>query len=371
MSYWGDGSMRIFVDAYTEKNLGDDLFLKILFDRYPKNIEWFVKSNNQENLEAFRNYGNVYHFDKGQLRYKEFDAVINIGGSIFMQNGNWWIKHLVKRLIYALPMKLHKKPVFIIGCNYGPSNSKLMYRLNKLYIKYFVRDISFRDNESYSLFKDLQNVRFSPDIVYSLENKLIKRETSKNLGISIMHFEDKKVNDVYINKMVEITKAFLNDGYEVEFFSFCENQNDEQTFINIETLLGKKIVHNLYSGKDLNAYLERFSIQDYFITLRFHSLILSQIYNITYYPIIYSKKTSNVLEDQGFKGNYTTIENIDVLTVDQIKRQFEDKSINFGMKQEIKINAAEHFQEIDQFLKVNMSDVWKTAPTVENVKNLQ
>jgi len=371
MEYGGDGSMRILVDAYTEKNLGDDLFLKILFDRYPNNIEWFVKSKNQENLQAFRNYGNVYHFNKGQLSYKDFDAVINIGGSIFTQNGNWWIKQLIKRLMYALPMKLHKKPVYIIGCNYGPSNSKLMYILNKLYIQHFVRDISFRDNESYSLFENLPNVRFSPDIVYSLENKLIKREKSKKLGISIMHFEDKKVNDTYIHKMVELTKLFLIDGYEVEFFSFCENQNDEQTFIKIETILGKKLVHNLYRGKDLNAYLERFSIQDYFITLRFHSLILAQIYNTTYYPIIYSKKTSNVLEDQGFKGNYTTIEHINCLTIDHIKRQFKDNSINFGLKQEISINAAEHFKEIDQFLKLNKSNVWKAAPTVENVKNLQ
>ena len=32
---------KILVNAYTSLNFGDDLFLKILFDRYP-NVKWIL-----------------------------------------------------------------------------------------------------------------------------------------------------------------------------------------------------------------------------------------------------------------------------------------------------------------------------------------
>ena len=49
---------NILVNAYLEKNLGDDLFLKILFDRYP-NVKWFIDTTDYTYKEVFKNYKNV------------------------------------------------------------------------------------------------------------------------------------------------------------------------------------------------------------------------------------------------------------------------------------------------------------------------
>ena len=49
--------MQIYVNAYLEKNLGDDLFLKILVDRY-KNHKFYAISNtysSKNNLQIYKN----------------------------------------------------------------------------------------------------------------------------------------------------------------------------------------------------------------------------------------------------------------------------------------------------------------------------
>ncbi|WP_179879718.1 polysaccharide pyruvyl transferase family protein [Priestia megaterium] len=346
--------MKILVDAYVEKNLGDDLFLKILFDRYPSQVEWFVTCDSEDELKAFETYTNVKGFNKKIHKYKDFDGVINIGGSIFMQSGNWWIRQLFNRLTYAIPMKLRNKPLFIIGCNYGPSTNKLMDRLNHLFMKLFVTDISFRDKESYNMFGDIKQARYNPDIVYGLDTaKFTNIERNNNkFGICIMSFSDKKINNDFINKVVEITKELCEENYEVEFYSFCEKQNDLDTYNKIQEILGEsyknKISHYMYEG-NLTEYLTKFNSLSYIITLRFHSLILAQIFKMKYYPIVYSKKTSNVLHDQDYKGKYTKIENVQTLNVENIIS--EVKQNNHSLNSTIKNEATNHFAEIDKFLR--------------------
>ena len=345
--------MKILIDAYVEKNLGDDLFLKILFDRYPSEVEWFVTCDSEDELKAFDNYINVKRFNKKVHKYKDFDGVINIGGSIFMQSGNWWIRQLFNRLAYAIPMKLRSKPLFIIGCNYGPSTNKLMDRLNRLFMKFFVTDISFRDKESYNMFRDVKQARYNPDIVYGLDTEKftnIKRSNNK-FGICIMSFSDKKINSDFINKVVEITKKLCEENYEVEFYSFCEKQNDMDTYNKIKEILGNtysnRIKHHMYEG-DLAEYLKSFNSLDSIITLRFHSLILAQIFKIKYYPIVYSKKTSNILHDQNYNGEYTKIESVKKLNVEDIISQV--KQNNHSLSSNIKSEAVNHFAEIDKFI---------------------
>lgn len=344
--------MRILVDAYLEKNLGDDLFLKILFDRYPSSIEWFVICDNINKLEAFQNYPNVKMFDKKNTSIKQFDAAVNIGGSIFMQNGRWWIRQLLHRLSYSFPLKMKKAPVFILGANYGPSDSKLMDFFNKLFIKYFVKDICFRDLSSYKKFQDLQQVRYGSDIVYSLNtSNYQKNKFDKNnrIGISIMFFKDTKIQNAYINTITKMTKRFIELGNSVEFFAFCESEGDIKSYDmiinNLENKYLNKICINTYTG-DIENYLNRINNMDIFITLRFHSLILAQILKIKYYPIVYSMKTVNVLKDQNFNGKYTFIENIDEIDADYVLENLA----NYPIKSELRDKALLHFEELDKFI---------------------
>ena len=43
---------QILVKAYLANNLGDDLFLKVLFDRYP-NIRWIIEDIPGKNMTCY------------------------------------------------------------------------------------------------------------------------------------------------------------------------------------------------------------------------------------------------------------------------------------------------------------------------------
>ena len=97
---------KILVSAYDHKNFGDDLFLKILFDKY-KDIEWVLETSVKQYGDIFSKYNNVkIEFNifyrilrklkllkilRNRRYFDRYDALIFIGGSIFMQ-----LQHLRK-----------------------------------------------------------------------------------------------------------------------------------------------------------------------------------------------------------------------------------------------------------------------------------
>jgi colanic acid/amylovoran biosynthesis protein len=347
--------MKILIDAFVEKNLGDDLFLKILFDRYSSNIEWYVICSSDASLGAFQGYRNVKRYDKKILTYKDFDAVINIGGSIFIQGGHWWIKQLMIRLKYAIPMKLRHRPVFIVGCNFGPCNSRLMFFFNKLFIKFFVTDICFRDLKSYKLFDNLKHSRYNPDIVFGLDvTRIDKLKIGNNnkVGICVMNFEDERINNRYTDKMAELTRMLCRENKKVLFFSFCKMQNDLSAYAKIKKKIGKSYSDEIslieYDG-NIIEFLMEYSKLTAVVTLRFHSLVLSQIMKINYYPIVYSNKTINLLQDQKFPYDYTKIENINKLNINTILEQLNKPAYSVKCVG----NPLDHFAQIDKFINAD------------------
>src|SRR5690554_2102032 len=109
---------RVMVYAYTHFNLGDDLFIKILCERYPqttfvlyapKQYKYSFKeinnlrvfSNDLLMLQGFNYVCRLLNIDNSfqRLLAKTCDAAILIGGSLFIQNDNWEVnlkntKHL-------------------------------------------------------------------------------------------------------------------------------------------------------------------------------------------------------------------------------------------------------------------------------------
>ncbi|HEY4430277.1 MAG TPA: hypothetical protein VGN87_04470, partial [Paenibacillus sp.] len=99
---------KMLIYAYTEFNLGDDLFIKVLCERYP-DTEFRICAPRQYNL-CFKEIKNlkVYPSDSILLRgigylcrklkihniaqkywVDHSDGVVHIGGSIFMQAEHW------------------------------------------------------------------------------------------------------------------------------------------------------------------------------------------------------------------------------------------------------------------------------------------
>ena len=180
------------VKGYFKKNLGDDIFLKILLERYKNNNFEIYSSYDYDGVYKTKNYKfystksivNVFRVlinkflkivksNKSILieNIKKYDNVILIGGSIFMEDEQ------LKLDYYKNNQFNYKNNNYILGANFGPYKNKEYVDLHKSEIFPKVKDICFRDMYSYELFKELPNTRCASDIVFGLicRNQLIMK----------------------------------------------------------------------------------------------------------------------------------------------------------------------------------------------------
>lgn len=363
---------KILVNGYFGVNFGDDLFFKILFERY-KNTQFEFFNNSymtflyDKYVDIYKEIPNVNIKKYNKIRkicekinfvspmntfeFSSYDGTVFIGGSIFMENENWKKTYYEKNNIISYFNKNRKK-VFVLGSNFGPYSSE---EFKNTYKKVFEKcdDICFRDKNSYELFKDLQNVRVATDVVFSLKKNEVKK-IRNSIGISIIdltHRNDlKKYEMKYISKMVEIIENLIQLDKKITLFSFCEKEGDMKAIEKIMNLLKeenkKKVNIENYTG-NINDFLIKLESQENIIGCRFHSIILSQVFGQTVYPLIYSNKTYNMLSDLNMVDYLTRIENIDNLEVKKILEAFKgNKLIN---KEVFKI-AEKQFKHLDEYL---------------------
>ncbi|MED4268334.1 polysaccharide pyruvyl transferase family protein [Priestia megaterium] len=357
---------KVMIYAYTEFNLGDDLFIKILCERYPdtqfvlyaprqykvlfeklNNISFFpsdllfIKANNY----ILRKFG-VTNFFRS-LTAKNCDAAVYIGGSLFIQEGNW-IKHLEN----TKSMRIKNKPFFLLGANFGPFTNHEFYSKYKDLFRQFT-DICFREKHSHGLFKELNNVRVADDIIFQLK-KLPNRQEEKNIVISVIKpsFREDLSNydDIYYQKMRDIAIYFVERGYRVTFMSFCEFQGDQEAIEKITMLIPKNYLNKISSHfykTNIDETLEIIANSSFIVATRFHSMILGWIFNKPVFPIVYSKKMTNVMTDVGFNGLYANMNNIGELKPNDV---FEGMKTNLiDVSNQIK-DAERHFEKLDEYL---------------------
>ena len=364
---------KILVNAYTSLNFGDDLFLKILFDRY-HNVKWILPRGGRIYKELFREYENVevkcslLFRVKNKVGIKEknsiftkYDAGIYIGGSIFMEIPKWRKQLLErKRLIKSFSRK--NKPYFILGSNFGSYKSdEFMNEYVRLF-KY-CRDVCFRDKYSYSFFRKYENIRKAPDIVFQLKPRNITK-IKNSIGISLIDISNRdelsKYENNYLNKVRDLVLEGNKRGYRFTFFSFCKHEGDLIAINKVVKLIGKECRENFevvnYEG-NIDEFLEKFESMENIIGTRFHSVILSQVFNQGLYPFIYSDKTLNVLRDIGLGQEYYHIRNCEESEGKSDKDKFDVGYIldiissNKINNKELFIESEKQFQELDKYVR--------------------
>lgn len=346
---------NIIVRAYVNKNLGDDLFLKVLFERYP-NTKFHLLDVEEQISNIFTNYSNVSFISMSDVQrdVNRFDGFVDIGGSIFIQEGRG-LGGLKNRLHLSLKLKLNQKPTFVLGANFGPYKTKYFKKIYEYYFKYIVKDVCFRDKYSYNIFKNVKSVRYASDIVFQVAPKLIQWEKKKDsLGISVMDITRlealKEYREVYINKMVSLISVSIKRGKEIYLISFCEKQGDLK-MINViisklESQYKKQIKVLNYDG-DIEVFLERYSQIESSINLRFHSLILSLVCNQKVYPIIYSNKTKNIIEDINLDLPYLEFNKLEHQDMELILNKIDEHQ--FDIMEQV-LDSRNQFKYLDLFL---------------------
>lgn len=356
---------KILVNAYLNLNFGDDLFLKILFDRY-SNVKWILPYSGTEKYNyVLKKYENVkikqgltFKIKKKLMgleknsKLNRYDAGVFIGGSIFMEIPRWRYQITQKKAVVNSFYK-EDKPYFILGANFGPYNSDNFLEEHKELFKE-CKDICFRDSYSKMIFSDYDNVRLAPDIVFQLKPKNVKK-IENSVGMSLINLSDredlKEYTEIYNKKIGELIEQCVKTDKKVYLFSFCKNEGDVDAINNILNTIDKELINNVeivnYDG-DIEKFLEKFESMENIIGTRFHACILSQVFNQGLYPILYSNKTYNVLKDIRLDKEYTFIkdlENLDVKHVMEVisNNKIKDKSI---FKE-----SERQFEELDKYVR--------------------
>tara|TARA_B110000008_G_scaffold270075_1_gene299947 strand:- start:149 stop:1297 length:1149 start_codon:yes stop_codon:yes gene_type:complete len=369
--------MTIIVNAFTAFNLGDDLFLKILFERYPKTKFKLIAPIDYESFGSI--YPNVTIVDLYQLnfhqkfflkitsfsktmyvdrflktRLKEIshnsDGYINVGGSIFIQESNEIGGN--DKLNQLFNIQFDSKLKCIIGANFGPYTTEEYFLYYKSIFENF-DDICFRDDFSYNLFKKLKNVRVAPDIVFQLKYKEIKKN-KKTVGFSLIELSKREGLEVYSKEyystFYKLIKLYIAKGFTVYLFSFCKIQGDEDIIKDILNDLNEfersNIKQVFYNG-NINEFLNSFGSVENMYCTRFHSMILSMIFGQNFYPIVYSKKMTDCLDYIGFDGKFSLIKDLNSKGVEDFFNLMDNNK--FIPKVQLE-EAQDHFKILDEYL---------------------
>ena len=325
----------IYIKAYTRLNLGDDLLIKLVCDN--NKYEQFCILASKEYVEVFKDTKNIkvmyeeyellQSFKSNYEKYLEeqnkiitnissyCDTFLYVGGSIFIEGGPTSVVRVrqLKNEIKSF------KNAYIIGANFGPHTTEEYFNCVHDEIIPLLKSITFRDKYSYELFKDLNNVYYAPDIVFSLKAKEeIKKK--KEIGISLINqikIEDKyknKYND-YLTYIANIIKSYIKDRYNIRILSFCSYEKDDIAINDILNILSnedKKFITIDYYNGNLEEYINIIASLDTIIATRFHAIVLALKYQCNVIPICYSNKSINLLNDINIK-EYISFSNIDEL----------------------------------------------------------
>lgn len=361
---------RFFLYAYDKQNLGDDLFIHTITKRYP-DVQFYIWSD-RGNRKTFQALPNLKVLDKdGALsralnwmrpslvpRYRAWlenrcQAVVYIGGSIFMEYENW------EQILSWWKYEAKNRPFYIMGANFGPYKTE-GFRNKLAEIFHDAKDVCFRDRYSFEKFRDVPTVRCAPDILFSFPMPKVP-VVKKQLLISPIDCASRSegenslsaYNEYYISTLSGLLKSYLSDGYRLIFASFCKEEGDDRAIEKILSAMSlgqddSRVEILSYNGTNVEKMTEAIAESEYVIATRFHAAILAVAAGRPIFPIVYSDKTIHVLNDIGFQGNYA-----DLRSMEPISYMFS--RANLDSPQMIGINslaekAQGHFAKLDDFI---------------------
>lgn len=359
---------KIFLYAYDRQNLGDDLFVRTIVNRYP-HVKFYMLSV-RENQRTFSTLSNLKVIDKDSYwmnilekirpsfvaRYRNSfenrcDAVVYIGGSIFIEYEPWQN--------YVAWWKYHaeKKPMYAIGANWGPyQTAAYLQEMDSAFGA--MRDVCFRDRYSYQRFRLNPNVRLAPDILFSypMPKRTVK---ARQIFVSLIdcfspeHTALAPYGKAYLENMKELLKFHISNGYHIVLTSFCKHEGDEDAVNSLYDRLrrencGDNVRMLFYDGTNTAAIVEAIAASEGVISTRFHGVVLALAAGKPVLPIIYSDKTAHMLEDIGFSGMVQELRTPLPWNIAVLEKHWMENPCSLPMK--IMDEASKHFQELDKLL---------------------
>lgn len=343
--------MKLYIKAFLAKNLGDDLFIKGLVNRY-KNHKFYAisngfKYNTYNNLKVYSNkfiYKIIRKFKLQKHLANMCEATITIGGSLYMEKTEN-DKHK--------EFTLGKNKQYILGCNFGPYKTQEYFNNVKNAFKK-AEDVCFREKYSYELFKDLKNVRYAPDILFSLDISEVKITNRKRAIISIVSCSyklDESYTENYESKMIELINFLIQKGYEICLMSFCKREKDEEAIESIVNRCNEELrekIETYYYRGNVEEALDVLGDSSLIVGARFHANILGMVLGKPVIPVIYGDKIKNVLNDMNANLKTIDIRKIEEFEISSIQQEDLEKVINIEKERE---QSEKQFKALDEILR--------------------
>lgn len=362
---------KILVNAWLKGNLGDDLFIKALSERFPD--ETFVVNTKPQYFEGLSDLPNVELMPETSTSYLSdsivkvlsklgipsgwilkkwrYKAVVEIGGSIFIQSSPRRTVTSFRRAWVKT-----KLPFFIIGSNFGPFITEQYVHD---YIDFFrnCSGVVFRDQFSYSFFDRLSSVSVAPDVVFSMD--LLTATKKKRLCISLISLtkesrpgssEMNSAANAFEYKIREQVKQAALLGFEVVLLSFCDEQGDLQSAKRIYDGLtdNYKPYVRVVGGMNIREKLSIIAESEYLISCRYHAMILGWMMGVKQYTLAYSRKTTEVISDVFPEQNHEDI--LDYAKRTELLDFSKFNCIGQRKLNEVKLESKKQFSYLSAFL---------------------
>ncbi len=278
--------MNIIVTGYyEEKNLGDDLFEKI-----GKQIFSNEKIKQKINKIEFMKIDKITSNDV----YFNCDKLILFGGETMNDY------FLDKIILFKKKNPNSEIHAFGVSCNQD-------YKTIQNKINIFDK-IIFRNKKDCEYFEKRlgKYVQYTPDIVFTMKYKkpLINHKRKKAgffVAMPLYCNLSKKDKEIYLNNIRELINNLIKKSYRIYFFPMCCNEKANED----DLILIKKITevynHDILkkfkffeSNTRICKYIQKMKIN---FCWRFHSVVLSIIYNIPFIAFSETPKVQNILKD--------------------------------------------------------------------------
>lgn len=363
--------MRVFLKCIYENNLGDDLFISIVCDRYPGTQFTLLAQNDLSlspkiaNLEIFRIHPLVYRVLR-KISYQfsricmvdrylvsKSDIVCAIGGSLFMESKKHKDTIRSAKHYNTYWFDQVKKPLYIIGSNIGPVyNDHYIEKVRNVFAK--TKDVCLRDAQS-KAYADNEHVRVAPDVIFGVIDDQVTEHSGKTAIISVISCAQKAKQmkqfdtEKYRNAMASMIRSLINDSYHVILYSFCKAEGDEDEINVLKNITGDNdhLSEYFYRGNIPDA-LNVMRKADVVIGTRFHANVIGFAMHKKVIPVIYNDKTRNLLNDLHFAGKAIDIENDIYPSYDEL---MANQPLDDSLIKQLKKESGRQFEGLDRILR--------------------
>lgn len=318
--------MRIYVSAYLDKNLGDDIMLWLLATHFPEH-SFHLYCPNPDYFPILPDCDNLSLTTiplKGIQKSpkKKFDGYIRIGGSLFEMKG---IRTPIYRYLNALRMEKWMRKGFksaIVGCNISTFPSKMAEFTAKKEFRTFEL-ATVRDQKTFRFAQPLkapEHLYAYPDMLFSLPSSFfpLERKEDGPLGLSVYRSKYLPTeNSAYYKAMAAFCDQYIETTQNaVHFFAFDTGLEDdtlaaEEIRKRMKHAVRTKFFPHQNVGSRLLPEMAKCSV---IVCTRFHAIVLAMRMGIPFVPISYSEKTESLLHDIGYKGMKIMFSEIDDTT---------------------------------------------------------